>query len=47
MSELKLTQVQLFLLFHLKSVAANVSESFCMADLENNESFLYHSNLSF
>ena len=31
MNELKLAQVELFSLFRFKSVAANVSESFCAA----------------
>ena len=46
-NELKLTQVELFSCFHFKSVAANVSELFCMAHLANSERFLYHSDLSF
>ena len=45
-NELKLTHVELYLFFHFKCVAANVSELFCMANLFNNERFLYHSNLS-
>ena len=47
MNELKLTEIELFSLFYFERVDANVSESFCMAHLENIESFLYHSNLSF
>ena len=46
-NELKLTQVELFSLFDFKSVAANVSELFCLAHLANDEHFLYHSNFSF
>ena len=46
-NEFKLTQVELFSLFHFMCVAVNVSELFCMAHLANNERFLYHSNLSF
>ena len=47
MNELKLTQVDLFSLFHFNSVAANISELSCVVPKENNERFLYHSNLSF
>ena len=46
-NELKLTQVELFLFFYFMCAAANTFELFCMAHLENNERFLYHSNLSF
>ena len=47
-NELKLTQNEFFIFFfHLKSVAAIWSELLCMAHLENNECFLYHSNISF
>ena len=46
-NELKLTQVELFSFFHFLCAAANASELFCMAHLANNDSFLYHSNLSF
>ena len=46
-NKLKLTQIELFQFFHFIRVAANASELFCMADLGNNERFLYHSNLSF
>ena len=34
-NELKLTQVKLFSFFHLMCAAANTSELFCMAYLEN------------
>ena len=47
MKELKLTHVELFSVFHFKSVAANVSELFCVAHLANIERSLYHSSLSF
>ena len=47
MNELKLTQTQLFPLFHFECVASNVSEMYFMAHLAYNECFLYHSNLSF
>ena len=40
MNELKLTQVELLSFFQFKSVAANVSESFYVARLANNEHFL-------
>ena len=43
--DLKFTQVELFLFFHFKCVAAYVSDLFCMAHLASNERFLYHSNL--
>ena len=46
-SELKLTQVVVFSLFHFMCAPANASELFSMAHLANNERFLYHSNLSF
>ena len=47
-NELKLTQIEFFLLFFLfMCVAANVHELFSMDDLANIEGFLYHSNLSF
>ena len=46
-NELKLTQVELFSFFHFVCAAANASELFCTGHLENNERFLYHSNLSF
>ena len=39
-NELKLTQVELISFFHFKCVAANASELFCMAHLENNKCFL-------
>ena len=47
MNDLKLTEVDLFLLFHFMCVAANPSEMFCLSYLANIERFLYHSNLSF
>ena len=47
MNELKLIQVELFLLFRFMCAAANASELFHMAHLTNIERFLYHSNLSF
>ena len=47
MNELKFTQVELFPLFHFKSVAATVSELFCVALHANNERFLHHPNFSF
>ena len=46
-NELKRIQVELFSFFHFMCAAANVSELFCMAHLENSERFSYHSNLSF
>ena len=39
-NELNLTQVELFSLFHFKSVTANVSELLSMAYLSNIERFL-------
>ena len=45
--EMKVTQDELLSFFHYMRVAANASESFCMAYLANNERFLYHSSLSF
>ena len=45
-NELKLTQVELFSFFHFMCADANASEFFCMAHLEKNERFSYHSNLS-
>ena len=36
-----------FQFFHFKCVAAHASELFCMAQLANNERFLYHSKFSF
>ena len=45
MNELKLTQVELFDFFHLMHVAANASELFSMAHLENNERFLFQSKV--
>ena len=44
-NELKLTQIELFSLFHFMYVTANASELFSMAHLANTERFLYHSNL--
>ena len=44
---LKLSQVELFLVFHFACAAANASELFCMAHLANKERFLYHSIISF
>ena len=46
-NELKLNQVELFSFLQFMFAAANASELFCMAHLEINERFLYHSNLSF
>ena len=47
MSELKLSQVELFKLFHFMCVAAYASKLFYMvAHLANNEGFLYHSKLA-
>ena len=46
-SELKLTQVELFSFFHFMRVAANASELLCMAHLASNARFLYPSNPSF
>ena len=43
-NELKLIQVELFSFFPFMCVAANASELFCMAHLENIERFLYHSH---
>ena len=45
-NKLKLSQVELFSFFHCKYAAAYKSELLCMAHLTNNESFLYHSNLT-
>ena len=45
-NELKLTQIELFSLFHFMYVTANASELFSMAHLANTERFLYHSKLS-
>ena len=45
-NELKLTQVELFSLFHFICIVAKASELFCMAHLANSERFLYHSNLT-
>ena len=39
MNELKLTQVELFLLLHLKRVIVNVSELLCVALYPNNKRF--------
>ena len=39
-NDLKLTQGELFSFFHFMCTAANASELFCMAHLENNERFL-------
>ena len=44
---LKLTQAEFFSFFHVMCAAANASELFCMANLANNERFLYDSKLSF
>ena len=38
-NELKLSQVELFSIFHFMCVAANASELFCMAHLAKKESF--------
>ena len=47
-NELKLTQVEVFSFFlNFMCAAAYASELFCMAHLENNGRFLYHSKLSF
>ena len=46
-NELKLTEVELFSIFHFMCMAANASELFCMAHLSDTERFLYHSNLPF
>ena len=46
-NELKLSQVEFFLFFYFKCVAANVYELFCVVYLAYNEHFLYHSNLLF
>ena len=46
-NELKLTPVELFYFFHFMCAAANASDLFTMAHLEEIERFLYHSNLSF
>ena len=40
-NDLKLTQVELFSFFHFMCVAANASELFYMARLENIERFFY------
>ena len=47
MNELKITQFELFPLFHFMCAATNASELFCMVYLAHIERFLYHSNLSF
>ena len=46
-NELKLIQIELFSFFPFKCVSANISELFSVANFENNERFLYHSNLPF
>ena len=46
-NELKLTQLELFLFFHFMCATVNASKLYCMAELANNERFLYRSNLSF
>ena len=46
-NELKLTQVELFSVFHFKCVATNVSELLCIVHSSKNEGFLHHSNPSF
>ena len=45
-NELKITQVELFALFHFKNVTDNISELFCVGTVSN-ESFLHRSNISF
>ena len=47
MNEIKLTQVELFSIFHCMCVAADASKLFCMSDFANTECFLYHCKLSF
>ena len=47
LNELKLTQIAIFLFFHIMLVFSNASELFCMAYLVNIERFLYHSKLPF
>ena len=46
-NELKLTEVELFQLFHFMCAAANAFEYFSMDHLANIEPSSYHSNLSF
>ena len=46
-TELKLSQVELFSFYHCICVAAKASELFCRAHLANIEYFLYLSKLSF
>ena len=47
MNELKLTKLSYFSFFLIMRVAANTSELFSIAHLENIEGFLCYSNLSF
>ena len=47
LNELKLTQIAIFLFFHIMLVFSNASELFCMAHLANIKSFLYNCNLPF
>ena len=46
-NELKLTQIELFLVFHFMCVAVNASVLFFIAQLSNTECFLYPFNHSF
>ena len=45
LNELELTQAELFSFLYFNSVAANVTELFCVAIQANIELFLQHSNL--